>query len=117
MYKVTVKRYGYPRWDGTVNTRKFLRDNSPPVSEATKLKTMRDNTDFMSTIKTLKSINNVMATDEEAAAGLSFTVEYCIEDAEEAAVVLEYFNVKVQQRLLDIDPNCGIVVEATLSQV
>jgi hypothetical protein len=117
MYKVTVKRYGFPRWDGSTPIRKFMNDNGPPLSEATKLKVVRDNTDFISTIKTLRSVSAVLATDEEAAAGLSFTVEYCIEDAEEAAAVLEFFNVKAPQRMLSLSPNSGIVIQATMSQV
>jgi hypothetical protein len=117
MYKVIIKRYGYPKWDGHQSLQGLVRNAIPGLSDADKIKYTKDNQDFISTIKTLVSTTYVKATDAEAATGLSWTTEMIVTSDVDANAIKDYFSDIVQKRNETLAPNGGLLVEVTIQQI
>ncbi len=117
MYKVSVKRYGFKKWDGHQPIRVVTRQSVPDMSDEMVAKIAKDNIDFMSTIKTLVSTGHLKSTDEQAAAGLGWTTVFLIGDATEANAVKDYFAIVSQKRLDELVPNGGLLNEVTIEEV
>jgi hypothetical protein len=114
MYKVIIKRYGYPRWNGHEYITKLVRQSIPDLSPELQDKYYKDNQDFISTIKTLGSTTHKVVTDEEAATGLSWITEVVVGNEVDANAVKEYYSVTVQARNEELAPNAGLLVTATV---
>jgi hypothetical protein len=87
------------------------------MSDEEAAKVAKDNMDFMSTLKTLKSTANIKASEAEAAAGLSWITEIYVTDPVEANAIKEYFGVTAQKRLDENSPNAGLLNEVTVEEV
>lgn len=117
MFKVSIKRYGYPVWDGHQRIHTLIGNSLPSLSDADKAKFIDDNRNFISTIKTLVSTTQIKATPSEIRAGLSWTTEYVVTNEVEANAIKEYYSIRVQERINAIDPNCGLVVHAEVTRI
>jgi len=117
MFKVSVKRYGYPVWNGHQQIPELIRLALPSMSEEERVKFSKDNRDFISTIKTLVSTSYIKSTVAEAKAGLSWTTEFTVGNEVEANAVKEFFGIRVQERVNSIEPNGGLVIQATVTRI
>jgi hypothetical protein len=105
MYKVTLKRYGYPKWDGHQQLRALMASSTPNMPDNMKAKIIKDNQDFMSTIKSSVSVTYIKASPEEAAAGLSWSTEFIVTSVVEANAIKEYYGDYAQQRVNVYNPS------------
>jgi hypothetical protein len=115
MYKVTLKRYGYPKWDGHQQLRALISSSVPTMPDDTKAKIAQDNQDFMSTIRSLVSITHVKASPEEAGGGLSWSTEFLVTSDIDANAIKEYYGEYAQQRANVYNPS--LVHEVVITTV
>jgi hypothetical protein len=117
MFKITIKRYGYPRWNGVTPTQSILRESLSSLDAATAQKLTNDKQDFMTSLKTVKSTAIRKSSDAEWEAGVSWVTEILVENEREADDLVEFTKVKTQERLNLVLPGNPYTVDVIKTKI